>query len=54
MTDLQTLHSQATKLILSLREGVERLESTDIQYSSPALIREMQRLVGLGIRITSF
>lgn len=32
MSDLQSLYSQATKLMLSLREGVERLEAADERH----------------------
>ena len=33
MSDLHALYSQATKLTLSLREGVERLESADDRHT---------------------
>ena len=30
MTDLAGLHAQATRLILSLRDGLERLEGSEV------------------------
>jgi len=35
MTDLAGLHAQATKLILALREGLERLEGAEVRGARP-------------------